>query len=88
MTCITEIRKAPLLVWLARPIEEELHFLEELHPILLHHDKMCPLADFDEPFVRAAREFVEDGLRALAGSYPIPLSDDHQRWNIDPLRIV
>ena len=65
-----------------------MHFSEKLHPILLHHDKMCPLADLDEPFVRAAREFVEDGLRALAGSHPIPLSDDHQRWNIDPLRIV
>ena len=71
-------------VWLARPIKKELHLSEELHPILLHHDKMCRFADLDEPLVRAAREFVEDSLRALAGSHLIPLSGDHQRWNLDP----
>jgi hypothetical protein len=54
-----------------------LHLSEKLHPILLYHDKMCPLADLDEPLVRAARELVEDGLRALARSHPIPLSGDH-----------
>src|SRR5262249_9836368 len=61
-------------VWLARPIKKQLHLSEQLHPILLHHDKMCRFADLDEPLVRAAREFVEDSLRALAGSHLIPLS--------------
>src|SRR5215831_790170 len=75
-------------VWLARPIKKQLHLSEQLHPILLHHDKMCRLADLDEPLVRAAREFVEDRLRALAGGHPIPLSGDHQRWNLDPPGIV
>src|SRR5262245_46288549 len=75
-------------VWLARPIKKELHLSEQLHPILLHHDKMCPLADLDQPLVRAARAFVEDSLRALAGSHLIPLSGDHQRWNLDPPGIV
>src|SRR5260221_14437717 len=29
----------------ARLVEEELHLLEELHPVLLHHDEVRPLAD-------------------------------------------
>jgi hypothetical protein len=49
---------------------------------------MCPLADLDETLVRTTREFMEDGLRALAGSHSIPLSGDDQRWNLDPPRIV
>ena len=32
---------------------------------------MCPLADLDQPFVRAAREFVEDGLRAVPQEGPL-----------------
>src|SRR5262249_13185401 len=32
--------------------------LRSMHPILLHHDKMFPLADLDESLARAAREFV------------------------------
>src|SRR5215510_14328658 len=40
-------------VWLARPIKKQLHLSEQPHPILLHHDKMCRLADLDEPLVRA-----------------------------------
>jgi hypothetical protein len=75
-------------VWLARPIKKELHLSEKLHPILLDHDKMCRLADLDETLVRTAREFVEEGLRALAGSNAIPLSGDDQRWNLDPPGIV
>src|SRR5262249_49027131 len=75
-------------VWLARPIKKKLHLSEQLHPILLHHDKMCRLADLDEPLVRAARQFVEDRLRALAGGHPIPLSRDHQRVSLDPPGIV
>jgi hypothetical protein len=71
MTCINSS------VWLARPIKKKLHLSEELHPILLHHDKMCRFADLDEPLVRAAPEFVEDSLPALAGSHLIPLSGDH-----------
>src|SRR5262245_39728662 len=73
---------------LARSIKKQLHLSEQLHPILLHHDKMCCLADLDEPLVRAAREFVEDSLRALAGGHPIPLSGDDQGWNLDPPGIV
>src|SRR5206468_4000491 len=70
------------------PIEEELHLLEKLHPILLQHNEMRSLADLDEPLVRAIRKLVEERLRTLAGSRPIPLGDDHQRWNLDPLRVV
>src|SRR5262249_3612723 len=75
-------------VWLARPIKKEVHLSEEPPPILLHLDKLCGCPDLDEPLVRAAREFVEDSLRALAGSHLIPLSGDHQRWNLDPPGIV
>jgi hypothetical protein len=60
----------------AGPIEEELHLLEKLHPILLPHNDMRSLADLDEPLVRATRELVEERLRTLAGSRLIPLGDD------------
>src|SRR3981081_2634971 len=49
---------------------------------------MRSLADLDEPLVRTTRKLVEERLRSLAGSYLIPLGDDHQRRNLDPLRIV
>src|SRR6266850_15011 len=49
---------------------------------------MRSLADLDEPLVRATRKLVEERLRTLAGSDPIPLGDDYQRRNLDPLRIV
>src|SRR5215813_13223492 len=75
-------------VWLARPVKKQLHLSEQLHPILLHHHKMCRLADLDEALVRAAWKLVEDSLRALAGSHPIPLSGDQHRWNLDPRGIV
>src|SRR4029450_7942298 len=85
---ITATWEAHLSVWLARPVGEGLGFSEKVRAILLHHDKMCSLTDFDEPLVRSAREFVEEGLRALAGSHPIPLGHEHQGSNLDALRIV
>src|SRR6478609_8399543 len=44
--------------------------------------------DLDEPLVRTTRKLVEERLRALAGSHLIPLGDDHQRRNLDPLGVV
>ncbi len=38
----------------------------------------CDLADLDQPLVRATRKLVEERLRTLAGSHPIPLGDNHR----------
>src|SRR3977135_289089 len=50
--------------------------------------KCVPSPISNEPLVRATRKLVEERLRTLAGSYLIPLGDDHQRRNLDPLRVV
>src|SRR5215831_6161446 len=75
----------PILISL---IEEELHLLEKLHPVLLQHNEMRSLADLDEPLVRATWKLVEERLCTLAGSQPIPFGDNHQRRSLDPLRVV
>jgi hypothetical protein len=36
-----------------------LHLYEKLHPVLLEHDKMRRFANFDQPLVGAAQEFME-----------------------------
>src|SRR6267378_8366858 len=74
----------PALSVPACSIEEELHLLEKLHPVLLQHNEMRSLADLDEPLVRATRKLVEERLRALAGSHLIPLGDHHHCRNLDP----
>jgi hypothetical protein len=42
-----------------------LHLPEKLHPVLLQHDEMRPLADHDEPLVGAARKLAKNGSRTL-----------------------
>jgi hypothetical protein len=49
--------------------DEEKH-LRSMHAIRLHHDKKYPVADLYESLVRAAREFVEHGLRAPGWESP------------------
>jgi len=39
----------------ALPIEEDLHLLEKLYPILLQHNEMRSLTDLDKPLVRTTR---------------------------------
>src|SRR6185312_5954600 len=77
-----------LSVCQARPIEEELHLVEKLDPVLLQQHEMCPLAKHDEPLVGAARQLTENRLRALGRGESIPLRDDHQRRDLDPRRII
>jgi hypothetical protein len=77
-----------LSVCQARPIEEELHLVEKLDPILLQHEEMGPLAKHDKPLVGAARQLAENPFCLLGSGEPIPLRDDHQRGDLDQRRIV
>jgi hypothetical protein len=71
-----------LSVCQARPIEEELHLVEKLDPVLFQQHEMGSLAKHDKPLVGAARQLAENGLRALGRGEPIPLRDDRLRQSV------
>src|SRR5262249_56095199 len=61
-----------LSVWLARPIKKQLHLSEQLHPILLHHDKIGRFPHLAEPPLRAAPGVGGEYFLALPWGPPNP----------------
>src|SRR5207248_462171 len=66
-----------------RLFEKELDLAKELHPVLLHDDRVRPLSNLDEPLVGRAGQPLEIREGHRCGKVLVPLGVNEEGWRGD-----
>src|SRR5437763_9317924 len=71
-----------------RLFEKKLDLAKELHPVLLHDDRVRPLSNLDEPLVGCAGQPLEISEGHVCGKILVPVAVNEEGRRGNPRRIV